>query len=126
MFARHALAFVAVACLVGGSLALQRKPMVAKPKMPPKPTYASIAPIMKNCSMCHQGTHPKHGLDLTTYASLMKGDKEGKVVVAGNPAGSRLSKAVHRKGAAPMPPANPLPTGDVAKIDAWIKAGAKP
>jgi hypothetical protein len=55
----------------------------------------------------------------------MKGDKEGKVVVAGKPAQSRLSKAIHWNGAASMPPAGRLPAAEVAKIDAWIKAGAK-
>lgn len=92
---------------------------------PVKPTYASVAPIFKACVGCHMGAKPQHGLDLTTYAKIMKGDKEGKVVVAGKPDKSRLSKAVHRKGAAAMPPAGPLKPADVAKIDAWIKAGAK-
>jgi hypothetical protein len=96
----------------------------AAPK-PAKVTFATIAPIIKNCSMCHKGAKPKHGLDLTTYANLMKGDRQGKVVIAGKPAQSRLSLSVHRSGAAAMPPVGPLPTADVAKIDAWIKAGAK-
>lgn len=95
----------------------------------PKPSvgYASVQPILKNCVACHSGAHPKHGLDLSSYASVVKGDKEGKVVVPGKPADSRLSKAVHHStGAAPMPPGpTKLPAGDVAKIDAWIKAGAK-
>jgi mono/diheme cytochrome c family protein len=86
-----------------------------------------VAPmVVKNCVGCHRGAHPKHGLDLTSYAMVIKGDKEGKVVIAGKPADSRLSKAIHRKGATPMPPPKPLAPGDVAKIDAWIKAGAKP
>src|SRR5437660_1032619 len=102
------------------------------PQPKPKPkaakvSYGSVAPIIKaNCVACHMGAHPKHGLNLMTYANVMKGDTEGKVVVPGKPANSRLSKAVHRSGAAPMPPAGPLKPADVAKIDAWIKAGAKP
>jgi hypothetical protein len=96
-----------------------------KPKPSAKVAYATIAPILKGCVGCHMGAHPKHGLDLTSYANLIKGDKEGKVVVPGKPAASRLSKAVHRSGAAAMPPMGPLPAASVAKIDAWIKAGAK-
>ncbi len=108
--------------VASAAIALGPKPSARAPK----PTYASIAGIIKNnCVGCHQGQTPKHGLNLSSYAMLMKGDKEGKVVVAGNPAASRLSKSVHRKGAAPMPPMGPLPPADVAKIDAWIKAGAK-
>jgi len=87
--------------------------------------YSTIAPIIKGCVGCHSGPRPKHGLDLTSYKNLMKGDKEGKVVIAGKPASSRLSKAVHRSGAAAMPPGAPLPPASVAKIDAWIKGGAK-
>lgn len=107
---------------LGFALTPQHKPM-------PKPTkhvpFASIAPILKGCAMCHSGARPKHGLDLTSYAKLMKGDREGKVVVPAKPAASRLSKAIHRKGATPMPPMGPLSTKDIAKIDAWIQAGAK-
>ncbi len=97
-----------------------------KQKVKPLP-YAAVAPIIKNCTGCHMGAHPKHGLDLTTYANLMKGDKEGKVVIAGKPASSRLSLAIHHsKGASAMPPGKTLPAADVARIDAWIKSGAKP
>jgi hypothetical protein len=119
--ARKSVAFglVATACLGYGIAFAQ------KAKSAAKPTYASIAGIMKNCSMCHSGPEPKHSLNLTNYASLMKGDKEGKVVVPGKATASRLSKAVHWKGAANMPPMGRLPAADVAKIDAWIKAGAK-
>ena len=124
---RFLLAASALAVLsLGFALGPQKTRVLQKPKgkgvgIP----YSSVAPIFKNCAMCHSGARPKHGLDLTTYANVMKGDKEGKVVIAGKPTDSRLSKAVHRKGAAPMPPMAPLSAGDVAKIDAWIKAGAK-
>lgn len=103
------------------ALGLPPKPKPKAPKVP----FSAVAPILKQCVGCHSGARPKHGLDLTSYANLMKGDKEGKVVVPGKPADSRLSKAVHRKGAAPMPPVGPLAPAQVAKIDAWISAGAK-
>jgi predicted RNA binding protein YcfA (HicA-like mRNA interferase family) len=113
-----ALGLVAFAC-AGFGIAYAQKP---KPKA--KIAYATISSIIKNCAMCHSGPQPKHNLNLTSYASLMKGDHEGKVVVPGKPVQSRLSKAVHWKGAASMPPMGRLPAADVAKIDAWIKAGA--
>lgn len=111
----------AVSVAVPLALASQRRPG-PKPMRPV--AFAIVAPIFKKCSLCHQGAKPKHGLDLTSYANLMKGDKQGKVVVPGNPATSRLSKSIHRSGAAPMPPMGPLPAADIAKIDSWIKSGA--
>src|SRR5690348_14668953 len=88
--------------ILGCSIALAIGPQPVPHRMP----YKLIEPILKkNCVMCHMGAHPKHDLNLTSYASIMKGDKEGKVVVPGKVASSRLSKAVHRKGgASPMPP----------------------
>lgn len=123
MFNARIVFALGLVVLAGASLGFGDK---TKAKPNAKVSYASVAPIFKaNCLMCHNGPRGKHGLDLTSYATLMKGDKEGKVVIAGKPASSRLSKAIHRKGAAAMPPMGPLPAGDVAKIDAWIKAGAK-
>lgn len=116
-----ALGFLAVGSL---SLAFGPGPQHKAPKK--TVPFSSIAGIVaKNCVMCHSGPKPKHGLDLTSYKNLMKGDKEGKVVIAGQPGQSRLSKAVHRSGAAAMPPMNPLAPAEVVKVDAWIKAGAK-
>ena len=124
-----ALPVCAALALLALAPAFQHKKPVAKKKPAPhkvaKVTFAQVATIAKrNCIGCHSGAHPKHGLDLTSYAMIMKGDKEGKVVVPKDAGSSRLSKSVHRKGAAPMPPAGPLPASDVALIDAWIKAGA--
>ena len=116
-------AFFAILGIACFSFALAFGPQPQR--KPPKANYASVAPIFKGCAMCHGGKHPQHGLDLSSYAKVMKGDGEGKVVIPGKPASSRLSKAVHRKGAAAMPPGRALPAADVAKIDAWIKEGAK-
>jgi hypothetical protein len=90
-----------------------------------KPTYSTVMPILKaNCVKCHAGAQAAHGLALTTYASTMKGDKEGKVIIAGNPSKSRLARVLHGKPKL-MPPDHALRAGDIAKIEAWIKAGAK-
>lgn len=98
----------------------------AKPKPPKGPTYSSVLPIFKKCTGCHSGPSPKHGLDLTSYANIMKGDTEGKVVIAKNPGKSRLSQAIHHSpGAKAMPPGSSLPAASIGQIDAWIKAGAK-
>ena len=125
---RNAIALVAIglAC-VSLAVALPPHPRIRpRPHPAPRISYASIKLVLdKNCVVCHSGAHPKHSLDLSSYASLMKGDREGKVVIAGNPANSRLSKALHRHGAAPMPPSKALPAADTARVDVWIKSGAK-
>lgn len=56
------------------------------------PTYeANIAALMSSrCGACHGETNASAGLTLTTYAGLMRGGKNGKVVLAGDSAGSRL------------------------------------
>ena len=125
----HSVLAVGFAVLLSASVAFgfQKKP-APKPKPVPKVkvSYSAVQPIIaKNCVMCHTGPKPKHGLNLSSYDNVMKGDKEGKVIVAGKPGDSRLSKAIHRNGAAAMPPMGPLPAADVKKIDAWISAGAK-
>lgn len=121
--ARIALALSSLAVL---SLAVALGPAPQRARAAKVVKFASIKPILdKHCVMCHSGSGAQHGLDLTSYARVMKGDHEGKVIVAKNPAKSRLSRAIHRKGATPMPPMGALPAADVAKIDGWIKAGAK-
>ncbi len=97
----------------------------SKIKKPATPSFYVVSAVIKmNCMPCHQGPRPKKGLNLTSYQMIMKGDKEGKVIMPKNPASSRLSMAIHRKGATPMPPMKPLPAAQVAMIDAWIKGGA--
>lgn len=100
----------------------------AKPG-PAKPvSYKQVKPIFdKNCGGCHEGKEPAHGLNMLSYGSIMKGDKEGKVVVAKNPTASRLSTFVHRtdQRRMPPPPEKMLTAAQLKLVDAWIKAGAK-
>lgn len=88
-------------------------------------TYAAVAPILaKNCVKCHQGPKPGHGLNLANYASVMKGDKEGKVVIPGKSAMSRLATVLHGKPQL-MPPGHKLGDADIKTIDSWVASGAK-
>jgi cytochrome c len=87
--------------------------------------YRHVEPIFKNiCAQCHKGTRPPHGLDLTSYERLMAGDRAGKVVVAGNPAKSRLITVLHGKPQL-MPPGGDLTRSQIEKLEAWVKSGAK-
>ena len=54
-----------------------------------------ISPLLKDsCGNCHSGQRPKAGLALDTLAAVLKGGKEGKVVVAGKSAESVIVIAV--------------------------------
>jgi hypothetical protein len=70
------------------------------------------------CATCHQPPRPKHGIDLTTYETVMsvKG-----LVVPNNPEKSLLYQIV---AADEMPPRNPLDAEAKSKIFKWIAAGA--
>lgn len=56
------------------------------------PTFVSyVGPLFAaKCTVCHGGSSPQKGLDLSTYASAMKGGTDGAVIVAGDSAGSHL------------------------------------
>jgi hypothetical protein len=54
----------------------------------------------------------------------MKGDKEGKIVVPGQVSKSRFATVLRGKPKL-MPPDHRLPAPTIAKIEAWVKSGAK-
>ncbi|MCB8932626.1 MAG: c-type cytochrome [Fimbriimonadaceae bacterium] len=90
-------------------------------------SYAEVQAIFdKSCVQCHGAGSPKEGIDLRSYESVMKGGDEGPVVVAGDPSGSLLVKALRGNGAKQMPfMQSALPEEEIAKVEAWIKDGAK-
>lgn len=97
---------------------------------PPATTasYTAVQDIFtKNCIGCHGAANPKQGIDLSTYAGMMKGGSEGTVITAGDPEHSKLVDALYgRNGMKQMPmKASPLPADQIKLIEDWIKAGAK-
>jgi hypothetical protein len=91
-----------------------------------------VLPIFKGrCIDCHQpgGTgYEKSGLDLRTYAGVMKGTKFGSMVTPGNPDTSNLVWLLDWKGS----PELRMPHGktklsicDRDAIREWIRQGAK-
>ena len=82
-----------------------------------------LSPIFdKSCSRCHAGSGVRAGLDLSTYASTMKGGTGGPAVVAGDPDKSTLYTLV-KSGVMPFGGSR-LSDSDAQKIYEWIKAGA--
>ena len=91
-----------------------------------------IVPIFKGrCESCHQpsgeGTQ-KSGLDLTSYAGVMKGTKFGPMVIPGDPDSSNLMRLLDWRASAElrMPHGKKqLSSCDRNDIRAWIREGAK-
>lgn len=84
-----------------------------------------IRPILAdNCYSCHGPKKQSGGLRLDTAADLKAGIDGKPVVVAGEPAKSKLIQAVSRKGEFPMPPKKSLPSEAVASLTEWVRAGA--
>ena len=91
-----------------------------------------IAPILvANCVGCHSGNGQglRNGkLDMTTFEKLMNGGKRGKDIVAGDPDASMLVLMLKGEEKPQMPPRNGqrgFADEAEAKIEAWIKQGAK-
>ncbi|HEX8991715.1 MAG TPA: NapC/NirT family cytochrome c [Anaerolineales bacterium] len=70
------------------------------------------------CGMCHNATALAGGMDLTTYATAMKGGKDGVVIVAGDSANSLLIKTQSDKHFVN------LSADELALVKSWIDAGA--
>jgi hypothetical protein len=84
-----------------------------------KPTFAAnIQPVFIPCTSCHNSTAPSAALDLSTFAGVMKGGKDGAVVVPGNSAGSLLIKIQN------SPHFRNLTSDELTLVKQWIDAGA--
>ena len=114
-----ALLLLGIAILAGGGVAAAPPP--AQP-----PSYArDIAPLFQRwCLACHAGDEAHADLWLDSYAGVMGGGDAGPVVVAGKPDASLLVAKVERRHRPSMPPRRKLPATAIARIRAWVAAGA--
>lgn len=88
--------------------------------------FAAVQPTFAKCVGCHSGAGAKEGLDMSSYATIMKGSEHGPVVIAGDPDRSMVIHALKgEQGKKPMPPTGKLPDEEIQKVADWIKAGAK-
>lgn len=90
-----------------------------------------INPIFDaNCVTCHGDGKVKGGLRLDSYELLMKGGKDGPVIVAGESEKSLLLERVtlppDQKHSMPAEGRPPLKPEEIAWIRAWIQQGASP
>lgn len=121
---------LAIGGTIGAEIISSSSPLCAAPA---KASFAEdVMPIfVGRCHSCHQPGgqgNEKSGLDLSSYAGVMKGTKSGKMVVPGDPEGSNLMWLLDWRGA----PETHMPLGkkklstcDRDAIRAWIREGAK-
>jgi WD40 repeat protein len=92
-----------------------------------QPNYESdVKPLFaRRCFACHSAGEMRSGLNLESYAGVLKGGSSGDAVVAGRAAGSLLYKAVAREEGAPQMPLGQakLPDTEIAVIRDWIQGG---
>jgi hypothetical protein len=81
-----------------------------------------------NCLVCHGAQKVKGGLRMDTYDRLMRGGKEGAVIIPGKPERSilldRITLPADHKKFMPSEGKPPLKPEEIAWIRAWIQQGA--
>jgi mono/diheme cytochrome c family protein len=90
-----------------------------------------IHPIFDaNCVACHGASKVQGGLRLDSYDLMMKGGKDGPVVVPRNALGSmlleRITLPADNQHFMPAEGRPPVRQAEVARIRAWIEQGASP
>jgi hypothetical protein len=86
-----------------------------------------IRPVLaEKCYACHSSkTVVTSGLVLDTRAGMQKGGNRGALIIAGDPEGSRLIKALsYQDPELKMPPTGRLTDAQIADFASWIKMGA--
>jgi WD40 repeat protein len=87
--------------------------------------HRDIAPIFRrSCNGCHRPGKSKGGLELTSFATVIKGGKHGQILKPGDPQDSELVEQII--GDEPEMPkeGDPLTPEEVAAIQRWIAEGA--
>ncbi|QDV34321.1 c-type cytochrome domain-containing protein [Tautonia plasticadhaerens] len=85
-----------------------------------------VAPaLVANCVRCHNADDRRGGFDLSTFRALMAGADSGPVVAPDAPAESELLRRITGEATPKMPPGDTdLAPETIARIEAWIAAGA--
>src|SRR5438093_1408602 len=84
-----------------------------------------VQPILASkCSACHAGPQAQLQLDLQTGASILRGSKNGPVVIPGSAAQSKLFQKMKARQM-PPPGAGMLTDEEIRFIGEWIDGGAQ-
>lgn len=109
---------------------LQTMGLEAVPHAAPNSFYAvRVAPLFETrCAGCHGETRAKGQLRLDSFAAVVRGGKDGAVIVPGDPKRSELFHRISLPSSddKAMPPSGktPLTPDEVTVIKLWIAAGA--
>src|SRR3954454_14096979 len=104
----------------GGAIAVSAAMLLAAPDKPQFET--EVSPILAaHCTKCHNPAKAPVGLDLSALPGVVKGSKNGPVVVPGSPDSSILYQRISKHS---MPPKGqrPLEESDIELIKKWIES----
>ena len=113
--------------LLGGGLAVAASP--AADTFPAEQIEffeKQIRPVLaENCYDCHGDHKHENGLRVDLRSALLRGSDYGKVVEPGNPAASKLIKAIqHAPGVEAMPKkGDKLKPEQIAALEKWVQMG---
>ena len=80
--------------------------------------------IKQHCVGCHNPNRAEADLDLSSYASIMRGSYSGEIIVSGDPEDSYLYLvAAHEEEPAMPPGGERIPDEDLEVLRAWIAGG---
>ncbi|MBM4056930.1 MAG: hypothetical protein FJ275_01670 [Planctomycetes bacterium] len=91
-----------------------------------KVTFADNAlPVLRQrCGTCHNADKKTAGLDVTSYAAIMRGGGSGEVIAPGDASASHLYRVANHDDEPKMPPDSPpIPEAERAVLKAWIDGG---
>lgn len=91
-----------------------------------KVTFADNAlPVLRQrCGACHNADKKTAGLDVTSYAAIMRGGGSGEVIAPGDASASYLYRVANHDDEPKMPPDSPpIPEAERAVLKAWIDGG---
>ncbi len=83
---------------------------------------AGQAVVDRQCVKCHGPLEQKGGLELDTPAAVLKGGREGLVLVPGHPETSKLILALSPEADPHMPPKKQISDAEIAVLRAWVAA----
>lgn len=80
--------------------------------------------IADNCVKCHGGNNPRANLNLSTFAGMEKGGRNGPLLVPGRPQLSLLMMRVVNPQERMPKDSDPLSEEQIRKLAQWIQEGA--
>lgn len=124
LFLLFVLIFTLSACTTSPGVVENFKPIPGSAENGAVSYEKDVFPIlMGSCWKCHGGEKISREFDMTTYASLMKGSKNGPQVISGDSANSGIIISM-MNGKMPKQGRKMFPE-EIELIQRWIDEGAK-